>query len=146
MKNFLRGKTLRERKKFYRLHVAAEIMYSTGARINEISVLTKNDIDLTRSVITINDTKNKKRRDLILNSYARELLYHYLEVRDTISSKEEKRFASRGHQNRRKIQNAGTPRLFPRRMHYRTPCENRRLGLHRQPNSGSLSRPASEPH
>lgn len=81
LRNFTRGKDATERKVFYRAHVAAELMYSTGARVNEIAKLRVSDIDLSRGVATIEDSKSGKVREVILNSYTEKILGIFLELR-----------------------------------------------------------------
>lgn len=78
LKAFWKGANLNERRKLYRGHVIAEVMYSTGARINEVMKLTKADIDLSRGIITVHDDKTKKTRQCILNEYAGKVLELYI--------------------------------------------------------------------
>lgn len=80
------GKNLDEKRLFYRIHVLAELMYSTGARINEVVKLTEDDIDLVRGTVILRDDKTGKERCGFLNSYICELLQVYLENRDLIST------------------------------------------------------------
>lgn len=81
LRNFNRGKDVTERKVFYRAHVASELMYSTGARVNEIAKLKVDDIDLKKGAATIEDSKSGKIREVILNSYMVRILEIFLEVR-----------------------------------------------------------------
>jgi site-specific recombinase XerD len=85
LKNFNAGKTLKQRKKLYKMHVISELMYSTGARINEVISLTKDDADFERSVIRLYDRKTKQSRFGFLNEYANKILKIYTEqMRDYV--------------------------------------------------------------
>jgi site-specific recombinase XerD len=63
----------------YRLHVVAELMYSTGIRVSEAAALTSADIDFTRSTIRIREGKGGIERTAFLGEFAREALRLYLE-------------------------------------------------------------------
>jgi len=80
-RNFLAGNDLAEKKTFYQIHVIGELMYSTGARINEVAKLKPEDIDFYRGVVKIEDSKSGKMRDVILNSYAEKVLRIYVDMR-----------------------------------------------------------------
>ena len=84
LKNFMQGRTLTEKRKLYRAHVLGELMYSTGARINEVASLTPADCDFDRSVITLRDSKTGKTREAILNSFAEKVLSIYLGLPDFV--------------------------------------------------------------
>ena len=79
LKDFHRGKNLIERKALYKSHVIAEVMYSTGARISEIAQLKPDDIDFTRSVVRIKDSKSNQIRDVILNEYTGKVLKIFID-------------------------------------------------------------------
>jgi integrase/recombinase XerD len=79
LKNFNAGRSLKERKKLYKMHVISELMYSTGARINEVISLTKDDADFERSVIRLYDRKTRQSRFGFLNEYANKILKLYTE-------------------------------------------------------------------
>jgi site-specific recombinase XerD len=81
LRNFTRGKDVTERKLFYKAHVVSELMYSTGARVNEIAKLREKDIDLSRGVAVIEDSKSGKVREVVLNSYTEKILKIFLELR-----------------------------------------------------------------
>lgn len=78
LRNFLDGESLQERKRRYIYHVIAEVLYATGARINEIEKIRVGDIDFDRSVILITDSKTRKERYVIINEYAKNVLALYL--------------------------------------------------------------------
>ncbi|MCP4132431.1 MAG: tyrosine-type recombinase/integrase [bacterium] len=93
---------LNERKKIYKVHVISELMYSTGARINEIAKLKVEDVDLLRGVVRIEDSKTRQIREGILNSYAEKVLKVYIEeMREHVlldkSSNMEYLFGSKRH-------------------------------------------------
>jgi site-specific recombinase XerD len=79
------GKNLDEKRRFYRIHVLAELMYSTGARINEVVKLTEEDLDLMRGVVTLRDDKTGMERTGFLNSYVCELLHLYIDTKPLIT-------------------------------------------------------------
>jgi site-specific recombinase XerD len=79
LKAFSKGKDITERKKLYKAHVIAELMYSTGARVNEIAKLKPEDIDFYRGVLTLEDSKTGKKREAILGSFAEKVLKVYIE-------------------------------------------------------------------
>jgi integrase/recombinase XerD len=79
LREFWKAGDLNERRKLYRAHVIAELMYSTGARINEVMKLTREDIDFNRSLVTVKDDKTRKPRQCILNEYAAKVLWIYID-------------------------------------------------------------------
>jgi integrase/recombinase XerD len=79
LKEFWRGANLHERRKLYKAHVAAELMYSTGARINEVTKLTVKDVDFSRNTVTVRDDKTGKSRECILNEYAASVVRIYID-------------------------------------------------------------------
>jgi len=85
LRSFLKGENLTERRNLYKAHVIAELMYSTGARINEIVLLKLHDVDLIRGTVRIHDTKTNQVRDSILNSYTEKILRIFIEeMRDFV--------------------------------------------------------------
>jgi site-specific recombinase XerD len=87
LKDFNKGKDLIERKNLYKAHVVAELMYSTGARMNEVVKLKKEDINFYRGTIKLKDDKTGKEREGILNSYCEKVLRIYVEeMKDYIVS------------------------------------------------------------
>lgn len=76
--NFMAGKDLYEKKQLYRAHVVAELMYSTGARVNEIAQLKPDDVDFYRGVVLLRDSKTGASREAILNSFAEKVLNIYI--------------------------------------------------------------------
>jgi integrase/recombinase XerC len=63
----------------YRMHVIAELMYSTGLRVSEVAGLKPSDVDFARSVVNVRDGKGGYARVAFLNEYAREVLRLYAE-------------------------------------------------------------------
>jgi site-specific recombinase XerD len=62
----------------YRLHVLAEVMYSTALRISEAAAIREEDIDFDRGVIEVKDIKSGHLRTVFLNEYARQVLEIYV--------------------------------------------------------------------
>ncbi|OHD63880.1 MAG: hypothetical protein A2176_09915 [Spirochaetes bacterium RBG_13_51_14] len=79
LKEFWKGKDLIRRRSVYKAHVIAELMYSTGMRINEVMKLVPSDIDFLRGTVRITDTKSGQVREGILNEYAGKVLRIYIE-------------------------------------------------------------------
>lgn len=79
LKRFGKGSDLARRKGMYKAHVVSELMYSTGARINEVMKLKAADIDFTRGTVRITDSKTVQVREGVLNSYAEKVLRIYVE-------------------------------------------------------------------
>jgi len=75
---FNEGEDFYEKVRRYRLHVLAELLYSTGMRISEAAALKVNDVDLQRGTVGMYDRKSKKKRVCFLNEYARGVLRLYL--------------------------------------------------------------------
>jgi site-specific recombinase XerD len=63
----------------YKLHVVAELMYSTGMRVSEAASLKVSDIDFSRSLVTVKEAKGGFQRVSILGEFAREVLRLYVE-------------------------------------------------------------------
>ncbi|HPA71255.1 MAG TPA: tyrosine-type recombinase/integrase [Spirochaetota bacterium] len=80
LKEFWKGKDLIERRGRYKAHVIAELMYSTGMRINEAASLTAQDVDLLRGTVRVSDPKTRTKRDTILNEYASKVLRLYIDT------------------------------------------------------------------
>lgn len=78
LKEFWKGKNLQEKKDFYRTHIIAELMYSTGLTIGEVKRLVSSDIDFTRNVIIIKDGFRGVDRECVLNEYASGVLKIYV--------------------------------------------------------------------
>ena len=85
LKDFMQGSTLIEKRQLYKAHVISELMYSTGARINEVANLKVTDIDFMRGTVRLRDSKTGKERDGILNGFAEKVLKIFLdEMREYI--------------------------------------------------------------
>jgi site-specific recombinase XerD len=78
-REFNKAKNLIERRRLYRAHVLAEFMYSTGARINEVMKVRREDIDFLRGTVIVYDDKTGKSRECILNEYAAKVLQIFIE-------------------------------------------------------------------
>jgi site-specific recombinase XerD len=76
--HFNECKSVKDRIRKYKTHVIAELMYSTGMRIEEVSMLEPSDVDLERGVVTVEEGKGGKRRECFLNEYAKEVLRLYV--------------------------------------------------------------------
>jgi len=63
----------------FEFKVLVELLYSTGARINEIASLKKADVDLKSGYIAIYDDKERQDRKAVLTDYAKDLLSLYME-------------------------------------------------------------------
>lgn len=79
LKNFMQAPNLTERRQLYRTHVIVELMYATGARISEVTALKPGDVDFTRGVVLIQDSKTGKKREALLNTFAEKVLKVYTE-------------------------------------------------------------------
>jgi site-specific recombinase XerD len=79
LSRFEEGKSLKNRVFRYRVHVIAELMYSTGLRISEVADLKVNDVDLRRSLVEVREGKGGRARVAFLNEYAREVLRVFIE-------------------------------------------------------------------
>ena len=84
LKEFWKGKNLNERRKLYKCHVISELMYSTGARINEVMKLRVEDINFERGVLRLCDSKTKTIREGILNEYSQKVLKLFIDMRELI--------------------------------------------------------------
>lgn len=81
---------LGKRRSLYKLHVVAELMYSTGLRLSEVAALEVRDIDFRSSVVTVREGKGGGQRQAYLNDYAREVLRIYVEqMRSVVNHKAE---------------------------------------------------------
>lgn len=101
---FDRDRNMKRRKTKYRLHVIAEVLYSTGLRINELANLNEDDIDFVRGVIEITDSKGGHRRLVFLNDFAGKVLYMYV--------KKQRRYVLSGNHDHKKLFGARTTRLL----------------------------------
>jgi integrase/recombinase XerD len=79
LKDFMKGKTLIERRRLYKAHVIAELMYSSGARINEVAGLKVNDINFLQGTVRLRDSKTGRERDGILNAFAEKVMRIFVE-------------------------------------------------------------------
>jgi site-specific recombinase XerD len=64
--------------KYYRAHVVAELIYSTGLYMGDIMRLRVKDVDFRRSVVKL-DGGTTSEREYLLNDYARQVLEIYVE-------------------------------------------------------------------
>jgi site-specific recombinase XerD len=71
------GTTAQKRVK-YRLHVLAELLYSTGLRISEAADIKIPDIDFVHGTIKVKDVKDGHEKIVFLNEYAKEVLQLYV--------------------------------------------------------------------
>ena len=78
LEKFEQEKYILDKIRRYRMHLLAELLYSTGMRISEASDLQLNDVDLERGTVTVKDKKGHKRRVCFLNEYAKGVLKLYI--------------------------------------------------------------------
>ena len=71
---FNRGSTKRERSRLYVCHVLAELMYSTGLRIDEASSLEAGDVNLKSRMVYVRRGKGGRSRTAFLSGFAAEVL------------------------------------------------------------------------
>lgn len=64
----------------YRLHLIAELMYSTGLRVSEVAALGVADVDFARSIVTVRAGKGGYPRLAFLDEFAREVLRLYVDL------------------------------------------------------------------
>jgi site-specific recombinase XerD len=62
----------------YRMHVLAELLYSTGMRIHEAGAIRAEDVDFDEGTIRLTVTKEGKPRNVFLNEYAKKTLRLYV--------------------------------------------------------------------
>ena len=79
LENFGKQKDIKAVRKYYKMHVVAELMYATALRASEVAALKKEDIDFRRSVVEVRNGKGGIERIAFLNEYAREILRLYIE-------------------------------------------------------------------
>ena len=79
LRDFSRFPRLRDRRTFYRLHVAAELLYASGLRISELAALRPEDLDLSGHTIMVREGKGGRSRRAYLSEYASRVLSIYLE-------------------------------------------------------------------
>jgi integrase/recombinase XerC len=77
--DFSKGRDFYERVRLYRLHVLAELLYSTGIRISEASGLKVSDVDVERGTLQVFDRKSKKKRVCFLNEYTKGVMKLYIQ-------------------------------------------------------------------
>jgi len=71
----------------YKVHVIAELMYSSGLRISEVADLQISDIDFMKGIIHVREGKGGIARVAWLNDYAKDILHYYVtEMRELIFS------------------------------------------------------------
>ena len=90
LRSFSGETKLWDRRALYRVHVIAELQYSTGMRISEIAGIEKEDLDFDQKTVLIRKTKNGRERKAFLNDYAVNVLKIYLgQMRETVLKKPE---------------------------------------------------------
>lgn len=73
-----------KRLKYYRVHVAAELMYSAGLRVSEAAALEVADVNLEERTVWVRTGRNGNGRTGFLTSYAAQVVRHYLGQRATL--------------------------------------------------------------
>ena len=79
LRDFNKAKNLKYKRQLYKAHIISELMYGTGARINEIANVKLSDIDFERETVRIYDRKTRSTREGILNTYTAKILKLYIE-------------------------------------------------------------------
>lgn len=69
----------RQRRRRYRVHVIAELLYASGLRIAEAASLVSDNLDLRQRLIYVPEGKGQKARIAFLSGYACDILSCYLE-------------------------------------------------------------------
>lgn len=64
--------------------LAIELMYITGMRVGELVNITLADIDIAQGVISVVGKGNRQRRVFIANEMVKQLLLHYLDIRQRL--------------------------------------------------------------
>jgi site-specific recombinase XerD len=78
LSRFDEQKDLKACRNAYRVHVVAELMYSTGMRISEVAYLKVDDVDFGKGIVYVNRGKGGESRIAWLNDYARAVLRLYV--------------------------------------------------------------------
>jgi integrase/recombinase XerD len=87
LSQFWKHKTLGERRAYYKVHVMAELMYSTGLRISEVLALKYSDVDFDARLVNVVSGKGDRQRFAYLNDYACMVLKIYCkDMREVINS------------------------------------------------------------
>ena len=87
LKHFWKQKDTRNARFIYRTHVIAELMYSTGLRIDEVARLKIENIDFDRGIVVVKEGKGGKERYAYLNEYAGKVLKIYInQMRDIVNN------------------------------------------------------------
>jgi integrase/recombinase XerD len=79
LRTFWKSGGTREKRYNYRVHVIAELMYSSGLRLSEAAALEEKDIDFEGRTIRVRDGKGGKERTAYLTEYACRVLRLYIE-------------------------------------------------------------------
>lgn len=78
-------KKLKTKATLYKVHVIAELMYSTGLRMSEVANLRIEDIDYDRGVVNVIEGKGGESRIAFLNEYSQKVLRIYIDkMRDLV--------------------------------------------------------------
>jgi len=88
LKEFWKYEYVRDQRYIYKVHVIAELMYSTGLRISEVAELREEDIDFEKNIIIVRRGKNSKERKAYLNEYASKVLKIFIQIKDVINFKD----------------------------------------------------------
>lgn len=128
VRQFWKAPTLRERRSLYRLHVMAEVLYSTGLRLAELASLEVGDIDWEAGTLTVRQGKGGRARLAWLNEYAQRVLALYVsELRPSLLHADSSRlFGVAGARALDKTINAPLKRIFGITSHSLRHC----LGTH----------------
>jgi site-specific recombinase XerD len=78
LEKFCEQKGLKAKTSLYRVHVIAELMYSSGLRISEVAALREQDIDFNRGIVRVIEGKAGFDRTAFLNDYAASVIRLYI--------------------------------------------------------------------
>jgi site-specific recombinase XerD len=88
LSHFDEARGTKELRRRYRVHLIAELQYSTGMRIDEVAHLKAEDVDLEAGTIEVRHGKGGRSRRVFLNDYARGVLELYMaRMRDLVLEK-----------------------------------------------------------
>ena len=88
LSRFWEHRNIRDRRIYYKTHVMAELMYSTGMRIGEVIKLKPEDVDFESRTIIIKEGKGENDRVAYLNDYALKVLKIYTEeMKEAVNTK-----------------------------------------------------------
>lgn len=79
LRSFPQGKDLKDRRRLYRLHVIAEVLYASGLRLSELAALTESDVDWEKGTLRVREGKGGRERVAFLGDYSLKVLRIYIQ-------------------------------------------------------------------